>query len=176
MRRPKFRGWVTRELAYLSGERTLNLRRLAYLAQTSEPRLRERLVLYAIATAQVERLSSYLYREDMINELEELAGMLRGRNLDDPTGFEETNLPPRYQKALMSYKTAYTRIDTRNDSKRLRWEKSTQLQKEKGVSNARIAQDLNLDPGNVNSYLKHGATERFSLENATRIMKYLYSL
>lgn len=176
MRRPKFRGWVTRELAYLSGENTLDLRRLAYLAQTTEPRLRERLILYAIAAAQVERLGNYLYREDMISELEELAGILRGHDFDDPEGFDEIDLPPRYQKALMSYRSAYTRIDSRNDSKRLRWEKSIQLQKEKGVSNARIAHDLNLDPGNVNSYLKHGATERFSLENATKIMKYLYSL
>jgi len=176
MRRPNFRGWVTRELAYLSGENTLNLRRLAYLAQTSEPRLRERLILYAIATTQTERLKSYLFRENMINELDELTGILTGHDFDDPEGFEATNLPPRYRKALISFKSAYARIDTRNDSKRLRWEKSIQLQKEKGVSNARIAQDLSLDPGNVNSYLKHGATERLSLQNATRIMKYLYSL
>ena len=176
MRRPSFRGWVTRELAYLSGENTLNLRRLAFLAQTTEPRLRERLVLYAIATARVERLKDYLYREDMIDELDKINEKLKKHDFDNPEGYDVANLPLRYQKALMSFKSAYQRIDARNSSKKLRWEKSVLLQKEKGVPTARIYQDLNLDPGNVNSYLKHGATEKLSLENATRILKYLYSL
>jgi len=72
MRRPNFKGWVSRELVYLSGENTLNLRRLAALAQDTIPRLRERLILYAIATGQVGRLKSYLYREDFVHELDAL--------------------------------------------------------------------------------------------------------
>ena len=176
MRRPDFKGWVARELSYLSGESTLNLRRLAFLAQTSAPRLRERLVLYAIATGKTERLQSFLFREDLIEELDTLAQELRGKNLDDPGVFNEVQLPNRYKKALLSYKAAYQKIDTSNESKRLRWEKSIQLQKEKGVPNAQICRHLNLDAGNVSAYMKHGATEKLSLENATRIMKYLYML
>jgi len=176
MRRPDFRGWVTRELSYLSGEDTLSLRRLAYLAQTTKPRLQERLVLYAIATDQIERLQSFLYREDLIQELDTLSQKLKGKNLDDPTALSKTRLTDRYRKALLAYKAAHDAIDTRNNSKKLRWEKSTQLQNEKGVSNAQICRNLDLDAGNVSAYMKHGAIDKMSLENTTRIMKYLYSL
>lgn len=152
------------------------MRRLAYLAQTSKPRLQERLVLYAIAAGKVERLRSFLYREDFLEELAALSQMLREKNLDDPAILDEVQLPDRYEKALLSFKAAYQRIDTRNESKKLRWEKSVQLQKEKGVPNSQISHYLNLDAGNVNTYLKHGAIEKLSLDNATRIMKYLHSL
>jgi len=176
MRRPSFEGWVTRELSYLSGEGTINLRRLAYLAQASNPRLRERLVLYAIATGKEERLRSFLYREDIIEELTTLSQELRGKDFNNPAILSELQLPSRYMKALLSFKAAFQKIDTRNESKKLRWEKSVQLQREKGVPNTQICQYLNLDAGNVNTYLKHGAVEKLSLENATKIMKYLYSL
>ena len=176
MRRPNFKGWVTRELSYLSGEDTLKFRRLSFLAQTSVPRLRERLILYAVEINRVDKLRNYLFQVEMLEELNELAQVLDGQDLNDPSLVEKVQLPSRYSKALQSFRVAYNRIDSRNESKKLRWEKSIQLQKEKGVPSSQIYSFLNLDAGNVNTYLKHGAIDKISLENATRIMKYLYSL
>ncbi|MCL1895508.1 MAG: hypothetical protein FWG03_03075 [Clostridiales bacterium] len=173
MRRPCFKGWVSRELAYLSGENTLNLRRLAFLAQGAAPRLRERLVLYAIATDKALRLKGFLYREDMIAEVDMLAKTLNGVDLDDPGQAECLALPDRYRKALLSYKTAYRQLETRNASKMLRREKSVELQKKKGISTARICRALGLDPGNTSSYLRDAEIDRVSLEKATDILRYL---
>jgi hypothetical protein len=173
MRRPNFNNWLARELRYLSGEDTLNLRRLAYLAQKSLPRLKERLILYAIATGNEDRLNSYLYNNDFAQELRDVSKVLAGK---DPISLSPKllhTLPSRYQKALSSYLSAYHRIETKNDSKRLRWAKTVQLQKEKGISNANIYKGLGLDAGNTNAYLKHGDIDRFSLDTATNIMKYV---
>ena len=176
MRRPSFKGWVTKELSYLSGENTLNLRRLSFLAQNNVPRLRERLVLYTIATNQVTRFKGFLYREDLIAELETINKLVEGFDFNNPDNTEPLQLPPRYRKALQSYKAAYQNIDTRNASKKLRWEKSVELQKKKGVSTTQICEALGLDIGNITAYLKHADINRVSLENATGIMKYLYSV
>ena len=176
MRRPNFKGWVTKELLYLSAENTLNLRRLSFLAQSTVPRLWERLVLYAIATNQVTRLTSFLHREDMIAELATIHKLAEGFDFNDPESNGRLQLPPRYKKALLSYKAAYQNIDTRNASKKLRWEKSVELQKKKGISTTQICEALGLDIGNVTAYLKRSDINRVSLEKATDIMKYLYTV
>jgi hypothetical protein len=44
-------------------------------------------------------------------------------------------LPFRYQKAFGSFRAAHERLDTLNESKRMRWRKTVRLQKEKGLSN-----------------------------------------
>jgi len=173
MRRPNFKGWVSRELTYLSGENTLNLRRLAYLAQGSIPRLWERLALYAIATGKTQRLKDYLYRAEKIEELNTLVRKFEGMDFNDPEIAHRVQMPDRFKKALLSFKAAYEKVDTRNESKKLRWEKSVELQKKKGISTALICKALGLDAGNISAYLKHADIDRISLEKATDIMKYL---
>jgi len=173
MRRPNFKGWVSCELAYLSGKNTLNLRTLAFLAQDSVPRLWERLVLYVLATNKTTRLKAFLYRDEMIEEFEKISHELEGLNLDNPDSVTPLQLPPRFKKVLQSYKAAYEKIDVRNESKRLRRAKTIHLQKTKGVSNTQICKALDLDIGNVTAYLKNAEIDRISLEKASAIMKYL---
>jgi hypothetical protein len=137
--------------------------------------LRERLVLYAVATGQSARLASFLYDERMIDELAAVERALQTVDLDNPDGLHRASLPPRYKKALDSFRAAYHAIDTRNESKRLRWERTVRLQKEKGISNAQIYQALGINAGNVNAYLKNGDIDRVTLDTATSIMKFLFA-
>ena len=179
MRRFSFKGWLAKELRYLSGEDTLNLRRLAYLAQGPQPRLRERLVLYAVANGMAERLRGYLYDERLIAELDVVDAELGRRNISNPDclkGAELSSIPSRYSKAISSFMSAYYSIESRNESKRLRWQKTVQLQKRKGISNAKIYQALGYNPGNINAYLKHGDIARVTLGTATEIMEYVMTL
>jgi Fic family protein len=172
MRRPHFKQWLSKELKYLSGEDTVALRRLAYLAQTSIPRLRERLVLYAIEINRAERLKGFLYNSNYLEELETVQRIIGNDSacaLDEKT---LTCIPARYQKAISSFNAAYRQIDTLKESKRLRWQRTVRLQKEKGISNADIYKQLGLDPGNINAYLKNGDMDRVTLNTATTIMKY----
>jgi hypothetical protein len=176
MRRPNFIGWVSRELKYLSGEDTLNLRRLAWLAQGKTPRLRERVVLYAIATKRGEKLRVYIYDEALLNELNAVEEKLRNFDFNSPGTADIKGIPDRYLKAIQSYQAAYNKIDVRNSSKRMRWEKTVRLQKMKGISNADIYRRLGLDAGNTNAYLKNGDIDRVSLSTATEIMNHLIAL
>jgi hypothetical protein len=176
MRRPNFVGWVSRELKYLSGEDTLNLRRLAWLAQGKTPRLRERVVLYAIATKRIEKLRSYIYDETWMDELDIVEKNLQPGDFNDLDDTEMNRLPDRYRKAIKSYQVAYNKINVRNSSKHMRWGKTVKLQKMKGVSNADIYRGLDLDAGNINAYLKNGDIDRVSLSTATEIMNHLMAL
>ena len=49
----------------------------------------------------------------------------------------------------------------------------TKLQKEKNISNYRIYKDLELNPGNINAYLKHGDPSKLSLATARKTLDYL---
>ncbi|MDR1815153.1 MAG: hypothetical protein LBR00_00520 [Clostridiales Family XIII bacterium] len=167
------KGWLTRELKYLSGENTINLRRLAYLVQTTRPRLRERLVLYSIISGSVFRLKGYIFHEALLKEIDSVRALV---GISDLTGKEiriSSKLPQRYRKAISSYISAYNTPETVRDSKILRWKKTVKLQKEKGLSNSEIYRALSLDAGNINAYLKHGDVGRVTVATATEVMKYL---
>jgi hypothetical protein len=176
MRRPNFIGWVSRELKYLSGEDTLNLRRLTWLAQTSVPRLRERVVLYAIATNRTEKLRGYIYDEALLSELGVVEETLQNCDFNRINNADLNGIPERYTKAIKSYHAAYNKITVRNNSKQMRWKKTVLLQKMKCISNADIYHDLGLDAGNINAYLKNGDIDRVSLSTATDIMNHLIAL
>ena len=90
------------------------------------------------------------------------------------SGQYDDSLPREYGKFLTSYRVSYNRPETVKDSKCMRWERSCALQLEKGVTTADIYRALGLNAGNVNAYLKHGDTDKVSLQNAADIMNYLY--
>lgn len=50
---------------------------------------------------------------------------------------------------------------------------SNRLQKKKNCSNYRLYKDLKLNPGNVNSWLKHGDGSKVSYQTAQQIITYV---
>ncbi|MEG0759484.1 MAG: hypothetical protein RR505_13825, partial [Raoultibacter sp.] len=174
-----FEGWITKELRYLSGGSSLNLRKLTALSQDSLPRLVEPLLLYAIQTGKVDALLSFVWREEIRASYSNALAILGDCSDLGTLALSDSNsvvLPREYGKYLTSYRTAYNKPETDAESKRMRWERSRDLQLKKGVSNAAIYNALGLNPGNVNAYMKHGALDKVSLQNSTAIMKYLYAL
>jgi len=177
VRRPNFERWLRRQILGLADTDSFNLRKLAALAQKEKPRLAEPLLLYAYTTGKTERLLSFVWNDELYRsyltaleaiENTDLAGVaLSGRKVG--------SLSREYSKFLDSYRAAYNKPESNNESKRLRWERSRALQLEKGVNTSEIYQALALNAGNVNAYMKHGALEKVSLKNATDIMKYLYT-
>ena len=177
MRRPVFERWIRRELLSLANTDSFSLRKLAASAQNDNPRLAEPLLLYAYATNQIKRLLELIYKEEVLTSYKEILALLKEKNLKvlalDKRSSEK--LPKEYRKFMTSYRSAYQKPESNNKSKQLRWERSRLLQLEKGVNTAEIYHALALNAGNVNAYLKHGALDKLSLENATAVMKYLYS-
>ena len=111
----------------------------------------------------------------MLAELEALVKELGEKDLNKPNILENVQVPDRYKKAFLSYKAAYDKNDTRNESKKLRWEKTVELQKKKGITTTQICNALGFDAGNISAYLKRADIDRISLEKATDIMRYLYA-
>ena len=57
--------------------------------------------------------------------------------------------------------------------KALMQKKIVEVQREKGITNYRIYKALNLNPGNVNAFLKNGDTGKIGLNTARRMLKYV---
>jgi hypothetical protein len=133
-------------------------------------------VLYAIATKRIEKLRRYIYNETWMDEFTMVEKNLRTGDFNNLSDTDMNRIPERYRKAIKSYQAAYNKINVRNSSKHMRWEKTVKLQKMKGVSNADIYRGLGLDAGNINAYLKNGDVDRISLSTATEIMNHLIAL
>ena len=146
--------------------------------QDGRPRAKEPLLLCALATGRYEKLMALMWRDDIKEEYSAVAELLQGADLSALAlnGVFPEGLPREYAKRLNTFASEYRKPETQAESKRLRWEKSRQLQLQKGVSVARICNELGLNRGNVNAYMKHGDVSKMSLQNATRIMKYLLAL
>ncbi|MCL1848040.1 MAG: hypothetical protein FWF91_08810 [Coriobacteriia bacterium] len=176
MSRLTFVGWLKLELVRMSGGRATSLHKLAIQAQEDNPRLAEPLLLFAMETGAAARLMSYISDRQIEGEYREILELCRNGSILELEEDEESNLPWSYQKLLSNWRSAEGKAQRIENSKRLRLERSLQLMKEKHVTNAQVYQALRLNPGNTNAYLKHRDTSKLSLENTTRIMKYLYEV
>ena len=87
----------------------------------------------------------------------------------------DSSLGESYHKAYNSYIRRRDMPKTHEQAKLAMRDKIVRLQKEKGVSNYRLYKDLNLNPGNVNNFLKNGIVTPVSRETARQIMMYLVS-
>ena len=173
MRELTFRGFLTQYVKQLSAEETNSLYKLAAEASSSNPRLREPLFLYAVYTqkekvllqatkepvlrAEYHRLVS-LYTADAVTELFEQASPV---------------LPFEYHKVWKSYQSRKNRAQVDDHTKELMRQKVKRLQEKNGVTNYRIYTDLKLNPGNLNAWLKHGDSDKVSLETARRTLRYV---
>lgn len=173
MRELTFRGFLTQYVRQLSEQETNSLYKLAAEAGSSNPRLQEPLFLYAVYSqkqdvllqatkvpvlrAEYHRLAS-LYTADEMTELFEQASPL---------------LPPEYHKVWRSYQSRKNRAQADDHTKELMRQKVKRLQEKNGVTNYRIYTDLKLNPGNLNAWLKHGDSDKVSLETARRTLRYV---
>ena len=85
-------------------------------------------------------------------------------------------LSPEYHKVWRSYQSLKNRNNSDNDTKELMRKKVKRLQDETGVTNYRIYTDLKLNPGNLNAWLKHGDSEKVSLDVARQTLRYVESV
>jgi len=174
MSRITFSGWLKLELVRMSGRKTVSIHKLAVLSQEDNPRLAEPLLLFAMETGTVPRLMSHTKDQQTEEEYRQVLAVCGDRSITTLNGEQRDALPWGYKKLLESWQAAEERPQHIEESKRMRLDRSLQLMREKGVSNAQVYHALNLNPGNTNAYFKHGDTSKVSLENATKIMKYLY--
>ena len=84
-----------------------------------------------------------------------------------------STLPNEYHKVWRSYLSQKNKGQADDHTKELMRQKVKRLQDRYGVSNYRIYTDLRLNPGNLNAWLKHGHSDKVSLETARRTLRYV---
>ena len=173
MRELTFKGFLTQYVRQLSTQETNSLYKLSAEASSTNPRLREPLLLYAVfskkqdvllqATKDANLHEHYLRLVTQYTE-EEMAKLLKQTS---------PCLPAEYHKVWNSYQNRKNRNQADNHTKELMRKKVKRLQEKTGVTNYRIYTDLKLNPGNLNSWLKYGDGDKVSLTTARETLRYV---
>lgn len=171
MRELTFLGFLTEYVRSLSKAGTTSVFALAREAACDNPRLREPLLLYALACGKKD----ILLRAAKRFGLEELYAtplfVIKGNNLEDV--ISKGLLPEGYQKVWRSYLAKKNSHCSDDMTKEMMRNQILRLQEEKGVTNYRLYTDLKMNPGNLNSWLKHGCGNKISLDRARDVLRYL---
>lgn len=167
MRRLTFKGFVESYVEELSYSRTTSIRKLV-MELEENPRLREPLVLHGVLSGMPMEISKkspdffeeYIVIKKIIQQEKQVE-----RCMD--------YLPTKYKKVISAYEYKRDRVANDNDTKLLMRNKIIQIQQQKHITNYRIYTDLKLNQGNVNCFLKNGATDKLRLETVREIWGYV---
>ena len=168
MRELTFPGFLKSYVRELSLSHSTGVRVLAREAAERNPRLREPLYLCALFTGQIVLLQKSVRGTT-------LAAVYAGLS-DEPTEIEKqlraepSELPEAYGKVWHSYLVYKKRGKRDEETKELMRQQIVQLQAERGVSNYRLYTSLGLNPGNLNTWLKHGDGKKVSLKTARAVL------
>lgn len=164
MRELTFKGYLQQQLCELSGLNSKSLYKFAKLSEANA-RLRDVLCLYLNYYVD-EKLKNQLCRR--FPYLSKGCGLLQGISLE------------HIDDSLSEYRTIYENYlnkkkekENENKLKSLMQKRIVAIQAEKSITNYRIYKALNLNPGNVNAFLKKGDTGKVGLETARKMLVYV---
>ena len=171
MRKLTFKGFLSSYVKNLSYSDSLNLSVVAQEAVESNYRLRAPLVLYAVMHGKSSLLKRKIVEFSGPDDLLQMLDSLHEDNVEDL--LKQGKLPDEYQKIWNSFMVRRDRLTNDNALKEAMRKKIIQLQKDKKCSNYRLYRDLDLNPGNINSWLKNGDGSKVSYRTAERIIAYV---
>lgn len=171
MRELTFRGFLTEYVRTLSFAGTTSVRKLVKEAATENPRLREPLLLYALFSGKTALLMQAASQYGLEAQYSELLSKYDCRTMENAL-MQGNVLPQEYKKVWNSYQRRKNRLAADNCTKELMREKVRRLQAEHGITNYRIYTELNLNPGNLNAWLKHGDCGKVSLNTARSVLRF----
>lgn len=176
MRELTFKGFLGVYVKQLSKQNTKSLYKLAREAATINPRLAEPLLLYAMLDGKELLLLRATKNSRLYGQYSLLINRYTISSLYK--SFEENSgdLPEEYHKVWRSYMSRRNRGKADDHTKELMRKKVKVLQERKKISNYRIYTDLNLNPGNLNAWLKYGVADKVSLDTARRALDYVQNI
>lgn len=163
MRQLTFKGFLKKYVHDLSYNGSYGMTLLAKETEINY-RLREPLLFYAVLTNQENILLENCPFE-LCMEYEQVLPLIHSKQL--------SVLPDSYKKVITAYKVKAERVQTNQQMVSNARELALKLQRQKNVSTYRICTDLNLNNGNVNSWLLHNNPSKVGYNNAAKIVKYL---
>lgn len=175
MRELTFRGFLTQYVRQLSANQTNSLYRLAAEASNHNPRLREPLLLYALYSQKQDLLLLATKDPALRADYDRMVSQYTATAMTELLEQASPELPVEYHKVWRSYQSKKNRWQADQHTKELMRQKIKRLQIKTDVTNYRIYTDLKLNPGNLNAWLKHGDSEKVSLETARMALQYVES-
>jgi len=172
MRTLTFRGFLKEYIKELSLCRSTNLTKIVNELHRN-PRLREPVILYSILFDKQSILLEKIKDDDKIIVL--INKYDKDSLLNNLSNYSE-DLEVEFIKVWKSYISKRNKPQNVNHTKELILNKIYENKKIKNISNYRIYKDLNLNHGNINSWLKNGECDKVSLETARKVLKYTEEL
>ncbi|MBR2280870.1 MAG: hypothetical protein IJ903_08125 [Ruminococcus sp.] len=164
MRELTLKGYLEQQFCELSDCKSKSLYKFADLAQNNA-RLKDVLCLY-LSLYVDDKLKNQLTKK--FTYLSVYCERLSGKSPDD------------FDDSLSEYKTIYENYLNRKSSKqndnklkKLMQKRIVELKTEKGISNYRIYKALNLNPGNVNAFLKNADVSKVGLNTVRKMLAYV---
>lgn len=169
MRELTFKGYLLSQFQELSGFNSTSLYAFSQLA-CNNARLKDVLSLYLIMYTEENLRNKLLKKFDYLNSAcEKLKGL------------DDNNVETYLQNdSLSEYRTVYdnflyqrNRKEQEDRLKMMMYKKISEVKQAKCVSNYRIYKELNLNPGNVNAFLKNEDTSKVSVDTARKILAFV---
>lgn len=173
MRELTFAGFLKNYVRELSLSGSTGLYALAREAARNNPRLREPLLLYALFTGQEQTLMKATQDSALNRQFKDFMLQYDRQELESLLEAHPASLPLPYQKVWDSYQYCKNKGKVADETKALMRQRILELQKVYHITNYRLYTDLNLNPGNLNAWLKHGTNDKISLNNARKVLQYL---
>lgn len=169
MRRLTFKGYLEGQLTELSGVKSTSLYLFSRLSE-SNARLEDVLCVY-IALYANESLKNRLIKAfSNIDRNCKVLSELTEENINDY--FSDDKLS-NYRTIYENYLYELNRKLREKNLQKAMFDKICLIQKEKQISNYRIYKSLNLNPGNVNTFLHKGDFSKVSLDTTREILRFV---
>lgn len=173
MRELTFAGYLTKYVRDLSFGDTIRLVTLAEEAAWENPRLREPLLLYTLYTDKAETLLRSTKDKVLKEHFQTMLLQYSKDEMEHALQDASSSLPEEYKKVWRSYTSQRDRSKSDDHTKELMRKKILRLQELGKVTNYRIYKELGLNPGNVNAWLKHGTSDKVSLDTARTVLRFV---
>ncbi len=166
-----FKGFLKSYNKSLSTNKTSNIKKLAKEVENGNIRLKEPLLLLSMFD---DSSSKALSKNKIYDEYDELKKQYSKVDfLIEDIANENSTIPNDYKKVYRSYLSVKDRHKRDDNTKQLMKRKIKSLQQQKAISDYHINKELNINPGNFSSFMKHDKLDKISLKNTRKILDYL---
>ena len=173
MRQLTFRGFTKKYVKELSLSKTSAIYQLVREATTTNRRLKEPLYLYAASNGCLSTLLMASRKTNFYSSYQELSERFSYPELLEALKQKSAELPDQYLKVWTSFCSVKSMPERDARVKDLMATKIVRMQSTLGIGTYRICKDLSLNNANINCWLKNKQSNKVSLKNARRVLKYL---
>ena len=169
MRELTFKGYLLSQLQELSSFNSTSLYTFSQLARNNA-RLNDTLTLYLMLYTEENLRSKLLKKFDYLNSSCE---KLNGLNDDNVETYLQNDSLSEYRTVYNNFLYQRNRKEQEDRLKMMMYKRISEVKQAKCVTNYRIYKELNLNPGNVNAFLKNEDISKVSVDTARKILAFV---